>query len=71
MVSLPNRKSSCDLSFDLSLDLSLDLSFDVAMDDCSLVDDVVARFFKVDCSDVLDVDLRLPRGNAVGSDIVQ
>ena len=57
MVSLPNRKSS--------LDLSLDLSF-VVMDDCSLD---VARFLEVG-SDVLDVDLRLPRGNAVGSDMV-
>ena len=56
MVSLPKRKSS------------LDLSFDVAMDDCSL-DDVVARFLEVDDS-VVVVDLRLPRGNAVGSDMV-
>ena len=56
MVSLPKRKSS------------LDLSFDVAMDDCSL-DDVVARFLEVDDS-VVGVDLRLPRGNAVGSDMV-
>ena len=62
MVSLPNRKSS--------LDLSLDLSFDVAMDDCSLVDDVIARFLEVDFSVVVDVDFRLPRGNAVGSDMV-
>jgi len=60
MVSLPNRKSSLDLSFDLSLELLLD--------GCSLVD--VARFLEEGFSDVVDVDLRLPRGNAVGSDIV-
>ena len=58
MVSLPNRKSS----FDLSL-VAL-----VVMDDCSLDDDV-ARFLEVVDSDVVDVDLRLPRGNAVGSDM--